>query len=431
MPGLVGTGIGLAVAAVGVIGAPVLLPAGLAGAAVAGASMLARPRLRVRRATRAERSILGEAEAPTYLAFHLRRVDAAVDTKVRERVDAAVAEQREAQADWLELVGPDVDVRHALSLAEEVRAYSAALQNLGGAADEIEQLRSELAHRAEPALATARSALATLCRPFRIEPEQLVDTAVVARLVQHQVDLGRVARRQAELQLAESEEQNAGGHLDDLLVQLGFADGGLAERAQAVEQAVEQASEREAARAAARPREEIDAELRDLDESARRLRRPEWGKVTAAEAATPDIGELEARRSDLAARLSQSRGEVDVERLADRHAAIERRVAALDARHGGHDLLSEPGALAEIHDRLTGRLARAACAGAHGDPLPLVLDEVFLRVPAERKYDMLDRLHELAESHQLVYLSDDAFVAAWARQQAAAGSITLLESAPA
>lgn len=431
VPGIAGTAIGAAVAAVGAIGAPILIPVGLLGGTVAAASMLLRPRVRVRLAARAEQATLEAAEAPSYLGFHLRRVDAAVDPRVREEVDAAAAEQREAQADWTELVGPDVTVGHALALADEVRSYNTALRNLGGAADEIEQIRSELADRAEPALATARAALTALCQPFQLAPDALGDTAQIVTLLDQQVLLGRTARLQAELEKREADEQKAAAHLDDVLLKLGFADADLVERWQALELAVEHAAEREAARAVARPRAEIDAELRELEASAQRLRRPEWGKVTAAEAATPDVEELEERRAELAARLAKGRGEVDIERLADRHAAIERRVAALDARHGGHDVLGDPGALAEIHERLTARLARAASAGAHGDPLPLVLDEVFMRVPAERMYDMLDRLQELAEDHQLVYLSDDAFVAAWARQQAAAGTITLLEPAPA
>ena len=62
-------------------------------------------------------------------------------------------------------------------------------------------------------------------------------------------------------------------------------------------------------------------------------------------------------------------------------------------------------------------------------PLPVLLDEVLLRVPAERKWDLLDLLYRLSERHQLVYLSDDAFVAAWARQ-CPGGSLMLLEPEP-
>jgi hypothetical protein len=60
----------------------------------------------------------------------------------------------------------------------------------------------------------------------------------------------------------------------------------------------------------------------------------------------------------------------------------------------------------------------------------VVLDEVLQRVPADRTWDLLDLLLRLAEHQQLIYLTDDAFVAAWARQRAIDGTITLLEPAP-
>ena len=46
-----------------------------------------------------------------------------------------------------------------------------------------------------------------------------------------------------------------------------------------------------------------------------------------------------------------------------------------------------------------------------------------------RPDDLLDLLYRLSERHQLVYLSDDAFVAAWARQ-CPDGAVTLLEPEP-
>lgn len=149
--------------------------------------------------------------------------------------------------------------------------------------------------------------------------------------------------------------------------------------------------------------------------------------MTAAEAAHPDISQLEARRGELVDQLSAARAEVDVDRLAGRHAALERRVAALEVRFGSGD----PGAIADIQQHLLSHLAKAARAAPHGDPVPVILDEVFVRVPADRRWDLLDLLHRLSEEHQLVYLSDDAFVAAWARQRALDGTVTLFEPTPA
>jgi uncharacterized protein YhaN len=85
--------------------------------------------------------------------------------------------------------------------------------------------------------------------------------------------------------------------------------------------------------------------------------------------------------------------------------------------------------VADIQQHLLGRLTKAAQAGAHADAVPALLDEVFLRVPAERKWDLLDVLYRLSERHQLIYLTDDPFVAAWA-QQCATDTITLLAPEP-
>jgi uncharacterized protein YhaN len=59
--------------------------------------------------------------------------------------------------------------------------------------------------------------------------------------------------------------------------------------------------------------------------------------------------------------------------------------------------------------------------------VPVILDDPFVRVPAERKWELMDLVARLGEKTQLVYLTDDAFVGAWARRRTATGSITLLE----
>lgn len=428
VPGVAGTGLGAAVALAGTIGSPLLILLGLLVAAVVGTTTLVIPRSRVAKAAAVENAALERAGAPSYLGFHLRRVDATVDPNVRGTVETASGEHRSAAGAWEELVGAHVDVHHAKGLEAEVRDYHAALRNLGGAAEEIQQLRKELAERAEPAVAAAHAALARACEPFGLGAEQLADATAVEAHVARAVALGRAARQQGELEMAEARERDAAAHLSHELLQLGFDSGEVDARLGALDWALRRAAEREEARANARPGTVIEAELATLQDAADRLRRPEWATVSASEAAAPDIAELEARRAELLQRLDEVRPEVDVARLADRQAAIERRVTALEARHGGHDANGDPGAVADIQQHLLARLTKASAAGRQGDPVPAVLDEVFLRVPAERKWDLLDLLHRLSERHQLIYLSDDPFVAAWAGQKAA--DLTLLAPEP-
>jgi hypothetical protein len=438
IPAFVGIGAGLAIALLGLLTVPLLAPVGLAGSVVAFAAGILRPRARRAHAARVEHAALVRADANSYLAFHIRRVEASVDPKLRELIEATTLEQRAAGDRWLEVAGSEIDVTAALALREEIEAYHEALRNLGETADEIEQLRRELEDGATPALARARDAVEQACAPYLVD-EAAIDAvggsasgsvAGITAAVAVQCDRGVAARAQIELDDAEIDEQKIAGRLDDLLLQLGFDAGPIDARVGALDWAVSRAAEREEARRQARPPEEIDAELRELQDAAAQLRRPEWATVTAADAATPDIPDLEAERADVLAQLTAARADVDVERLADRHAAVERRVAALEARHVGHEANGDPGAIADIQQHLLAHLTTASQAGPEGDPVPVVLDEVFLRVPADRKWDLLDLLHRLAERHQLIYLSDDAFVAAWARQRAIDGAITLLELAP-
>src|SRR5690606_33997525 len=98
-----------------------------------------------------------------------------------------------------------------------------------------------------------------------------------------------------------------------------------------LEAEVERAREREVARAAARPREVVEAELAELAAEARRLRRPEWDDVVAADGEEPDVAALLARRDQLEAALAAA-GDLAAElrRLSDEQAAAERRVASLE-----------------------------------------------------------------------------------------------------
>lgn len=429
VPGVAGTALGVTIMLAGTFGALWLIPFGMLIGASVGTVTLVRPKSRVAKAAAVERAALDRAGVPSYLGFHLRRVDAAVDPNVRGTVDSASNELRAATSAWVELVGEGIDVGRAIELRSEVTAYNDALRNLGGAADEIEQLRRDLTEHAEPAVVDARAALGATCAPFGLQADELTDLATIHQRVAAAIERGRSARVQIELEAAEAVEREAARRLGDQLLQLGFDSGELDARVGALDWAVARAAEREQARAKARPKAEIDAELEALQERARGLRRPEWSTVTASEAELPDLEELEDRREKVRAQLALVSPEVDVARLADRQAAVERRVIALEARHDGHGEAVDPDAVADIQRHLLGRITKAATAGPRGDSLPALLDEVFLRVPAERKWDLLDLLYRLSERHQLIYLSDDAFVAAWARQ-CPDGAVMLLEPEP-
>jgi hypothetical protein len=398
-------------------------------ALIAGAVSLGLPSMQLSAARKREVEALEAADAPTYLSFHLRRVEAATTQGARGRLDGANIDRRAAVARWDALTGA-IDRDVAAQLEDEVRAYARALSELGGAAGEIESLRSELIEQAEPAVVEARGALRDALATYGIDEDALTsdDPALIQRLVQQQVALGHVARAQDELEEAEAIEQKLGNRLDDLLLQLGFRDGNLESRAGALEWAVERAGEREEARRRARPREAIEESLTRLQDEARRLRRPEWASVQPSEAAGPDVEELKKRRAELKQAIAADATEViDLERLSDRHSAMERRVASLEAHLDPGRGEATVGQLAEVQQHLLTHLTKAAHVGPYDESVPVLLDEPFLRVPAERKWELLDMLRRLGDKTQMIYLTDDPFVGAWARRRASAGLITLLE----
>jgi hypothetical protein len=400
----------------------------LVGASSAAFFGIGRPMRQLAAARQQEALALADVDAPTYLGFHIRRVEASMTPGAHDRLEASNEEHRAALTRWHDLAGT-VSVETARQLESEVRAYAGALAQLGSTAGELESMRIELTDRAEPAVARARSALVETCAAYALDDVtvETADAALLERLVLEQVELGRVARAQEELKAAEVDEEKLATQLDDVLHHLGFRDGTLDARSGALDWAVERASERQEARRRARSRTEIEDDLVRLQNESRRLRRPEWATVQASDAAGPNLEELLARQAAVRAALDQERTEIDPERLADRHSAMERRVAALETKLDHDHPESTIAQVADVQQYLLAHLTKSAHCGLNDESLPVVLDEPFVRIAADRKWELLDMLRRLGENTQLIYLTDDPFVGAWARRRASAGLITLME----
>jgi len=278
-------------------------------------------------------------------------------------------------------------------------------------------------------VARARAAVAEACAPYGLIAAEVttLDAPAIEHLIHQQIELGHIARAQEELGEAEAEEEKLANRLDDLLHHLGFRDGTLEARAGALDWAVERAAERQQARSRARSRGEIEDDLQRLQAESRRLRRPEWATVQPSEAEGPDVEELEARRATLQAEMRSVKEEpVDYDRLLDRRDAMERRIAALESQFDdSHE--STIAQVADVQQYLVAHLTKAGHCGPDDESVPVLLDEAFLRIAPERKWELLDMLRRLGERTQLIYLTDDPFVSAWARRRASAGLITLLE----
>jgi hypothetical protein len=276
---------------------------------------------------------------------------------------------------------------------------------------------------AEPAAEKARRALLAACAPFGVD-----DPAMAADMVRHQAQLAATAHLQRQLEEAEAEEKSLREEVEVLLAQTGIDGPDVATRVAALQEAVAGARRRDQARGKGRSREEVEAELGKLEAHARRMHRPEWGTAIApSDAEEPDVQEL-LRRRQVAAQAYETAETLvpDVEHLADRKAAVERRVSVLES-----SLEAAPSAgigvdTEEVQRQLLARLAAARRPGGD-EVLPVILDETLVRVRGERKWELLDLVERLADKTQILYLTDDHDVVLWARRRSASDSLALLE----
>ena len=421
--GYLGSGIATAIAMISIMTVPLVAPVALVGAVAAAYWAIARPRHRLASALGYEEDVLIKAGVPTYRSFHMRRIDVVLDPTVRERLNLAAIEHRVALAHWHELAG-GLDPARALDLEDEVRHYAASLAQLDGAADEIESIRVELYERAEPAALRARAELLEACRPFGVD-----DPTLAVGMVRHQVATAATARLQVELEAAEQAEAAAREQYETLLERLSIEPGEPADRMAALAEARHLAQERIDARSRARDRGEIEAELARLEAKAHHEYRAEWdGKVTSADGEEPDARDLVRRRAETVEALATAERVVpDVERLADRRAALERRVAVLEVALGDAFDASLLVGTSEIERLLMNRMGVARNAGATAEPLPVLLDDPFLKIRGEKKWEVLDLIERVSERVQVVYLTEDPDVTVWARRRMGAGCLTLLE----
>lgn len=426
--GLAGATGGLGLTVIGAVALPVLALLGVALAVVAALGWLVRPRADLRRLAAAEQAVLDEIEAPSYLSFHMRRVEATVDPLVRHSALAAAAELAAAQEEWRALVGNGIPATQAAALESEVAAYREALRALGDTAEEIEHLQRQRTSELEPALREAAAALAEVLSPFRLQlpgPADELDPPLVRAAVDDAVRRGRAARAVASHRRATEAAERSAEALCELLAAV-VGSGSLPEDLDRFERLLAQAQDREEARRRARDPEVVAAEIAALRARLEADARPEWAGVRPEVYTGPDPDQLEVQRQALASELKVAAQDlVDVGRLSDRHAAAKRRVAALETKLEGPGFA---GSARAIQAHMADALEAAARAGPHQDPVPLVIDDVLSHAPADRRWELLDWMLGLAGHHQLIYLTDDAFVAAWARR-ATRDELLLLEAA--
>lgn len=426
MTGLIGCTAGLGSAVVALATFPLAAPLGVGVAAAAGVWAFVLPRMHETRARRREFQALAEADVPSWLSLHMRRIAPTIDPTSRRPLEDALRTVRNAHARWGELAG-DLDLDTAFQLEAEVRSYSRHMHQQSGMAAEVEELQRRLIEVAEPAVADIREELVAACRPFGID-----DPSAAVATVRTQVALAATARLQQELEDAERAEGVAREPVEDRLAELGFDNGAIEARLGGFEWALEAALARAEARTSARPVEEVHADLARLEALARSEARPEWGSdLEPFDAEEPDQEFLRARREELSEAWRVSRRQVpDVELLADRHSALARRVTVLEEQVYGSARPTEARDQADIESRLLARVAllrRPTGASPAEETAPLVLDDPFEKVHGERKWAVLDLVERLGSQAQIIYLTNDPDVVTWSRRRVAADAIILLE----
>jgi hypothetical protein len=144
------------------------------------------------------------------------------------------------------------------------------------------------------------------------------------------------------------------------------------------------------------------------------------------------LADAVAAHREALARWQRLAGDISVDLafdLRDRVTAAAHRIReAGGAVADGSAAAAEP---AELAQALIVRMNDLRHAGARGESLPLLLDEPLAGVSPSVKQWVLELVGRSAGTPQIVYLTDDADVAAWARMEALSGELSILEPAPA
>ena len=405
--------------AIGLTGAstiivPAVAPILVIVAIAVGYAMVSLPTRRVQRARQREQDLLERVGASTYLAFHMRRIEATSNPTARAGLDQLASVYRDARATWRAVAG-DIEPSRALVLEDEVRAYAARLAELSYTAAEIDTLSHELSESAEPEARAAVAALLEACdAPDTADPRQVVDD------VRRQIELAARARGQRELDTLEEHEAAVRDELERLLDELGADADAVEDRVAVAEAALGGARRRQQARTRARSMDEVKADLSRLQARVRREHRPEWDEpVTDEESETLSVEDLARRYEDAFAAHTK----------AARSVPVERRIGALRAAMPKAQTVATDSAT--IEHALLARVNAARSGAVADEGIPVILDEAFVQLDRERKLEVLDLLERVSEKRQIVYLTDDPDVMTWARRRANAGGVGLLAAAEA
>jgi hypothetical protein len=106
------------------------------------------------------------------------------------------------------------------------------------------------------------------------------------------------------------------------------------------------------------------------------------------------------------------------------------KAADLGFRTGLDGALEAP-SVPQLIERLIGWMGRARNAGGRGQGSLAIMDEPIAGLAADATWDLLDALDRLADMVQVVYLTEDRIVEAWAEQSARTDRVAITPVASA
>lgn len=362
------------------------------------------PRVRVRRARRAEQDGLAHTGVDDIAAYRAR-MDVQPGSERWQRAERIINDYQMAYAEWYELVGT-VTPTEATEVEQAVAAWVEQMNASGHRETAADMERS--IEKAEEKLTETNRELADALAAYDLEPdiENLTD-ALADKTAE-----ATIARLQRALVATEQAEAEVTGELESELAALGFTDGGLRERLVAYAGELGAAQRRIQLRRTAPPADELEAHRIRLESRLRRIPPP-------SSSALPDPGdestsELRRHRDELRARV-EALVDPDIAALRGRLARTERRIDGTsdDAGRALEGMIEEP------RDHLVDLLVRYRpdTTDPGDEPLPVLLDDPFHATPTNLKHQLLDALIEVSELVQVILLTDDDDVVEWAHGQ--------------
>ena len=123
-------------------------------------------------------------------------------------------------------------------------------------------------------------------------------------------------------------------------------------------------------------------------------------------------------------------GDIPLPGPADLPRLTQIKAVDLGFRMGLDGLLEAP-SVPQLIERMIGWMGRARNAGGRGQGSLAVMDEPIAGLAADATWDLLDALDRLADMVQVVYLTDDRIVEAWADQAARSARVAVTPVASA